>query len=95
VKQASVDKEGGQESPKLAPHEIVEAEDEVLFGKLRVLLPSPKAYHYACEYKERVDSQVIVGSSCPEVYLTLLLVQRSQKADKGNGQDPRPEPLSG
>jgi hypothetical protein len=94
VKQASVDKEGGQESPKPALDEIVEAEDEVLLRELRVLLPSPKACHYAYEYEERVDSQVIMGFSCPEVYLTLL-VQRSQKADKGNGQDPRPEPLSG
>lgn len=81
MKQASVDKEGGQESPKPTLHEIVEAEEEVLFGKLRVLLPSPKACRYACEYDERVDSQLIIVSSCPGVYLTLSS-KRSEEADK-------------
>jgi hypothetical protein len=94
MKQASVDKKGGQESPKPALHEIVEAEEEVLFGKLRVLLPSPKACHYAYEYEERVDSQLMIGSSCPGVYLTLS-AKRSQEADKTDGQAQRLGPLLG
>jgi hypothetical protein len=61
VKNASVNKEGGQESPIPALHQVVEAEDEVLLGKLWVLLPSPETCHYASDYEKRVDSQVVVG----------------------------------
>jgi hypothetical protein len=53
-----VDKERGQQSPIPALHQVVEAEEKVLLGKLWVLLPSPEARHYASDDKKRVYFQV-------------------------------------
>ena len=59
-----MDKQGGHKSPEPALREIVEAEEQVLLGKLGILLPSPEARHYASEYEESVDSQLtVIGSS--------------------------------
>jgi hypothetical protein len=62
VKNASVNKQGGEESPIPSLHQVAEAEDQVLLSKFWVLLPSPEACHYASDYEKKVDSQVVVES---------------------------------
>jgi hypothetical protein len=44
-------------------HQVIEAGDKVLLGKLWVLLPSPEACHYASGYEKKVDSQGVFGST--------------------------------
>jgi hypothetical protein len=56
-----MNQERGQKSPKPTLDQIVEAKEEVLLCKLRLLLPRPEACRYASEYKKTVDSQVKAG----------------------------------
>jgi len=89
-----VDKEGSQESPKPALNETIKSEDEVVLGKFWVLFPSPKACHYAYEYEKRIDSQVIIGSSCcPRVLLDLVNEEERRSRLKGMDKIQDPEPL--
>ena len=52
VQDAAVDEEGSHKGPEPALHEVVEAEDEVVLGEHRLLLPGPDAGPYAGEYQE-------------------------------------------
>jgi hypothetical protein len=55
VQDIAVNKQCGHQCPDPAVPEIVEANDEILFGESWILLPGPQAGRYAGEY------QVIVG----------------------------------
>lgn len=90
-----MDKQGSKKSPKPALHEIVEAEEQVLLGKLGISLPSPEACHYASEYDEGVDSQLIVGgSSCSGAYLMLASKTTKKTVKKGMGEKIRGSSLT-
>jgi hypothetical protein len=60
-----MNEEGGQESPKPALHQVLGAENEVLLGKLGVLLPGPEAGQDTSDYEKGVDPQG--GPSFPEL----------------------------
>jgi hypothetical protein len=69
-----MDKEGRQQSPIPACCQVVEAEKEVLLGKLWLLLPGPEACRNASDDKKSVYFQVnIRPESDPATHLAIIM----------------------
>ena len=66
-----MNKLGRHKGPDFALLKVVKAEDKILLGKRRVLLPGPDASPDAGEYQQRVDSQGVVSRSFLELTLSL------------------------